>query len=153
MTPSDGKLTRAEAMLLAQGKDPNELLGTRATAEMLGGAKKISWLTKARLRGEGPPFVRTGKSVEYRRATVLEYVLEQEDRSKEAARALCERREQELGRRMVSRTPAAMLQSRSSSSASSQSRDVDADSRQVQQTLRELRRLARASGKPNGRGS
>lgn len=34
----------------------------------------LSWLAKSRLRGDGPRFVKIGRSVRYPRSSVLEYI-------------------------------------------------------------------------------
>jgi predicted DNA-binding transcriptional regulator AlpA len=37
-------------------------------------AVSLSWLAKARLRGDGPNFVKVGRAVKYQRSSLLEYV-------------------------------------------------------------------------------
>lgn len=34
----------------------------------------VSWLAKARMRGEGPPFIRIGRSVRYSTATLIRWL-------------------------------------------------------------------------------
>ena len=50
----------------------DRLLTPSETAQLLGVSQ--SWLAKARLRGDGPRFVKIGRSVRYRVEAVLEYV-------------------------------------------------------------------------------
>jgi hypothetical protein len=37
-------------------------------------AVSLSWLAKARLRGDGPNFVKVGRAVKYQRSSLLDYV-------------------------------------------------------------------------------
>ena len=48
------------------------LLTPLETAQLLG--VSLSWLAKARLRGDGPRFVKIGRSVRYREEAVLEFI-------------------------------------------------------------------------------
>jgi hypothetical protein len=34
----------------------------------------VSWLAKARMRGDGPPFMRVGRSIRYIRAALLQWM-------------------------------------------------------------------------------
>ena len=38
----------------------------------------LSWLAKARMRGEGPPFVRLGRSIRYSNVTLYRWLKSQE---------------------------------------------------------------------------
>jgi predicted DNA-binding transcriptional regulator AlpA len=51
---------------------PEPLLTPLQTANLLGVSQ--SWLAKARLRGDGPRFLKIGRSVRYARSYVLEYL-------------------------------------------------------------------------------
>jgi predicted DNA-binding transcriptional regulator AlpA len=51
---------------------PEPLLTSAQTGKLLGVSD--SWLAKARLRGDGPRYVKIGRSVRYPRSYVLEYV-------------------------------------------------------------------------------
>ena len=50
----------------------HELLTPPLTANALGVSE--SWLAKARLRGDGPRYVKIGRSVRYPRAYIREYL-------------------------------------------------------------------------------
>ena len=51
---------------------PEPLLTPPQTGKLLGVSD--SWLAKARLRGDGPRYVKIGRSVRYPRSYVLEYL-------------------------------------------------------------------------------
>lgn len=51
---------------------PEPLLTPAQTGKLLGVSD--SWLAKARLRGDGPRYVKIGRSVRYPRSYVLDYV-------------------------------------------------------------------------------
>ena len=34
----------------------------------------LSWLAKARMRGEGPPFIKVGRAIRYSEATLLQWM-------------------------------------------------------------------------------
>jgi predicted DNA-binding transcriptional regulator AlpA len=51
---------------------PEPLLTPEQTAKLL--SASVSWLAKARLRGDGPRYVKIGRSVRYPRSYVLEYL-------------------------------------------------------------------------------
>jgi len=38
----------------------------------------LSWLAKARMRGDGPPYVRIGRSIRYTDATTLQWLRSQQ---------------------------------------------------------------------------
>jgi predicted DNA-binding transcriptional regulator AlpA len=38
----------------------------------------VSWLAKARMRGDGPPFIRIGRSIRYAEATLLQWMRAQQ---------------------------------------------------------------------------
>lgn len=48
------------------------LLYPRDVAKLLG--VSLSWIAKARLRGDGPRFVKIGRSVRYPQSSVLDYI-------------------------------------------------------------------------------
>jgi predicted DNA-binding transcriptional regulator AlpA len=48
------------------------LLRPQDVASLL--AVSMSWLAKARLKGDGPVFAKIGKAVRYRRSSVIEYI-------------------------------------------------------------------------------
>ena len=56
-----------------------EHLTTEQAAEYLGVSK--SWLAASRVRGDGPPFYKLGRTVRYIRATLDEWTREREVRS------------------------------------------------------------------------
>ena len=48
------------------------LLTAEETAERL--KVSLSWLAKARMRGDGPPFIKIGRSIRYSEATLLQWM-------------------------------------------------------------------------------
>jgi predicted DNA-binding transcriptional regulator AlpA len=48
------------------------LMHPRDAANVLG--MSVSWLAKSRLTGDGPEFVKVGRSVRYRRSSIQEYI-------------------------------------------------------------------------------
>ena len=62
----------AERVATAGG--PDDLLNPPQTANALG--KSEQWLALGRSRGFGPPFVRIGRSVRYRRSSLIEFLKE-----------------------------------------------------------------------------
>ena len=54
------------------GDDNDRLLTTQEAADFLN--VSVSWLAKARMTGEGPPFVKMVKTVRYRKSVLREYV-------------------------------------------------------------------------------
>jgi predicted DNA-binding transcriptional regulator AlpA len=59
-----------DAVARAISIDP--LLTPRAAAELLSVSE--SWLAKARMRGDGPPYVKVGRAVRYAQAAVLQWL-------------------------------------------------------------------------------
>ena len=53
-----------------------ELLTTKETAALL--RMSASWLAKARMRKDGPPFVEIGRSIRYSRGAVLRWLKSRE---------------------------------------------------------------------------
>ena len=53
-----------------------ELLTSKEAASFLRVSE--SWLAKARMRAEGPPFTRIGRSIRYGKATLLRWLKSQE---------------------------------------------------------------------------
>jgi predicted DNA-binding transcriptional regulator AlpA len=49
-----------------------ETLTPTETAKIL--KVSVSWLAKARMRGDGPPFMRVGRSIRYIRAALLQWM-------------------------------------------------------------------------------
>jgi predicted DNA-binding transcriptional regulator AlpA len=64
--------------LSRSGDDIEPLMKANETAEFLRVSE--SWLAKARMRGEGPPFVQIGRSVRYSKAAVNRWLKSQERR-------------------------------------------------------------------------
>jgi excisionase family DNA binding protein len=48
------------------------LLTPKEAAQLL--KVSLSWLAKARMRGDGPPFIKIGKSIRYSEAALLQWV-------------------------------------------------------------------------------
>jgi excisionase family DNA binding protein len=57
------KPTAAPAIRLVTPKEAAELLKV-----------SVSWLAKARVRGEGPPYIRIGRSVRYREEDLIDWL-------------------------------------------------------------------------------
>jgi predicted DNA-binding transcriptional regulator AlpA len=51
---------------------PIVLLTPKETAECL--KVSLSWLAKARMRGDGPPFIKPGRSIRYSEAALLQWM-------------------------------------------------------------------------------
>ena len=51
---------------------PERLLTPKEAANLL--RVSASWLAKARMRGDGPPFVKLGRSVRYSEAALLQWM-------------------------------------------------------------------------------
>ena len=58
-------------MLATQTIDPDKLYPPKTTAELLN--MSTSWLAKARLRGDGPRYLKFGRSVKYQGLDLIEY--------------------------------------------------------------------------------
>jgi len=58
------------------GDDVEPLMTTKDTAAFLSVSE--SWLAKARMKGEGPPFIQIGRSVRYSKAALLRWLKSQE---------------------------------------------------------------------------
>lgn len=75
MTPTSslniGASKAAMAIPLAKTIDPDKLYPPKITAEILN--MSTSWLAKARLRGDGPRYVKLGRSVKYQGLDLIEY--------------------------------------------------------------------------------
>ena len=54
------------------GTDPERLLTARDAADFL--HISISWLAKSRMKGDGPPFVKVGRSVRYGEGALLRWM-------------------------------------------------------------------------------
>jgi len=61
---------------LIPARDRDCLLTTEETAELL--RLSVSWLAKARMRGDGPPFVKLGGSVRYVESSVVRWMRAQQ---------------------------------------------------------------------------
>jgi predicted DNA-binding transcriptional regulator AlpA len=55
---------------------PIVLLTAKEAARLL--KVSVSWLAKARMRGDGPPFIRIGRSIRYVEATLLQWMRAQQ---------------------------------------------------------------------------
>jgi hypothetical protein len=63
---------RSQPVLLAtETIDPDKLYPPKITAELLN--MSTSWLAKARLRGDGPRYLKFGRSVKYQGLDLIEY--------------------------------------------------------------------------------
>jgi len=67
-----GKIKQAEPLTLAQEpNDRHRLLTPREAAEFLRVSE--SWLAKSRMRGDGPLFLKVGRSIRYSRGVLVEW--------------------------------------------------------------------------------
>lgn len=57
---------------VTQTNSIDPLLTPRAAAQALSVSE--SWLAKARMRGDGPPYVKVGRAVRYAQAAVLQWL-------------------------------------------------------------------------------
>jgi predicted DNA-binding transcriptional regulator AlpA len=51
---------------------PLSLLSPKEAAKFL--KVSVSWLAKARMRGDGPPYIRIGRSIRYSEAALLQWL-------------------------------------------------------------------------------
>jgi predicted DNA-binding transcriptional regulator AlpA len=65
----------AEASDKGPQKPPALVIGVLLTAAEAGQILKVSlsWLAKARMRGDGPPFIKIGRSIRYSEAALLQW--------------------------------------------------------------------------------
>ena len=67
-----GKIKQAEPLTLGQEpSDRHRLLTPREAAEFLRVSE--SWLAKSRMRGDGPLFLKVGRSIRYSRGVLVEW--------------------------------------------------------------------------------
>ena len=76
MTPTSSPNIGASKALMAiplyKTIDPEKLYPPKIAAQILD--MSVSWLAKARLRGDGPRYVKIGRSVKYQGADLIEYL-------------------------------------------------------------------------------
>jgi hypothetical protein len=70
--PDVGTAKAVTAMIRPKNIDPEKLYPPKIAAEILN--MSTSWLAKARLRGDGPRYVKMGRSVKYQGLDLLEYL-------------------------------------------------------------------------------
>ena len=68
---SDNVTRSATAILVTKTVDPEKLYPPKIAAELMD--MSVSWLAKARLRGDGPRYVKFGRSVKYQGLDLIEY--------------------------------------------------------------------------------
>jgi predicted DNA-binding transcriptional regulator AlpA len=56
-----------------------KLLSAKEAAKRL--RKSVSWLAKSRMKGAGPPFLKTGRSIDYNEADILRWLKSRKRRS------------------------------------------------------------------------
>ena len=61
----------ATAIPVTKTIDPEKLYAPKVAAELMD--MSVSWLAKARLRGDGPRYVKFGRSVKYQGLDLIEY--------------------------------------------------------------------------------
>jgi hypothetical protein len=67
-----GDVTRSPtAIVVTKTVDPEKLYPPKIAAELMD--MSVSWLAKARLRGDGPRYVKFGRSVKYQGLDLIEY--------------------------------------------------------------------------------
>lgn len=67
---------RAAELIAAGAGDPDDLLTTKDVAAWFGVSKQ--WLEINRSKGDGPPFIKLGRMVRYRRDAVLQWLDERQ---------------------------------------------------------------------------
>lgn len=60
------------AVPVAQKPVPVALLTPKEAARLL--KVSLSWLAKARMRGDGPPFIKIGRSIRYSEAALIQWM-------------------------------------------------------------------------------
>jgi predicted DNA-binding transcriptional regulator AlpA len=76
MTRRSGQRTPPLQSTPLSAGDRDRLLTTEDTADLL--RLSTSWLAKARMRGDGPPFVKLGGSVRYVESSVVRWMRAQQ---------------------------------------------------------------------------
>jgi predicted DNA-binding transcriptional regulator AlpA len=66
------ELNRSQSRPPKTGTDFERLLTPKEATEFL--RLSLSWLAKARMRGDGPPFVKLGRSVRYRQGDLVQWL-------------------------------------------------------------------------------
>jgi len=56
----------------AKNAPPNSLLTAKEAAHFL--RVSLSWLAKSRMRGDGPPYIKVGRSIRYTEAAVTQWM-------------------------------------------------------------------------------
>jgi hypothetical protein len=69
--PDIGAAKAATAIPQSKSIDPDKLYPPKTTAEILN--MSTSWLAKSRLRGDGPRYIKIGRSVKYEGRDLIEY--------------------------------------------------------------------------------
>ena len=59
-------------VMYKQHLDPSPLLTAKDAAMFL--KVSLSWLAKARMRGDGPPYICIGRSIRYAQATLMQWM-------------------------------------------------------------------------------
>ena len=62
----------SNALANKQYLDPSPLLTAKEAAARL--KVSVSWLAKARMRGDGPPYICVGRSIRYGEAALLQWI-------------------------------------------------------------------------------
>ena len=71
LLPNVGTAKVATAISVTKTIDPEKLYPPKIAAELMD--MSVSWLAKARLRGDGPSYVKFGRSVKYQGLDLIEY--------------------------------------------------------------------------------
>jgi excisionase family DNA binding protein len=64
--------SKASIKSVSSIKSPNQLLTVKEAAHFL--RVSLSWLAKARMRGDGPAYLKVGRSVRYTEAALLQWM-------------------------------------------------------------------------------
>jgi excisionase family DNA binding protein len=64
--------SKASTKSVSATKSPNPMLTAKEAAQYL--RVSLSWLAKARMRGNGPVYVKVGRSVRYTEAALLQWM-------------------------------------------------------------------------------
>jgi Helix-turn-helix domain len=75
VSPASGDHVRASARITPMSSTEAPVTETLIPAETAKILKvSVSWLAKARMLGDGPPFMRVGRSIRYIRAALLQWM-------------------------------------------------------------------------------
>lgn len=75
----DGRSAGSDSRAARTGSNVEPLLVPKEAAQLV--RLSLSWLAKARMRGDGPPYVKLGRSIRYTEAGLLQWMKSRQRRS------------------------------------------------------------------------